>query len=163
MLAIILVMLSFRVDAGSILFFQLLATGSGAALISALLILYSTQIEKNIHLPGWRKKADAYYNDEGNFEYTYDGFTVLSRDGKGLAIPWKDIVRAESGENKINSHIRVFFIHLFLSETDFITVDSTMPGFTLFEKKLKENLRVLMSKEEIKDAQESNSVKQNVI
>lgn len=146
-LSLSLVALSFRVDSLSDLFLQLLVTGIGTALISLSLILYYTQIERKIIPHQWRKSANTYYNDEGIFEYTHDGFVVITKEGKSLGVPWKDILRADSGESKLNDHIKKFHIDLYFSERDFITVDSTMPGFSLFEKRLKENLRTLFEKE----------------
>ena len=142
-----LVALSFRVDSGSMLFLQLLVTGIGAALISFSLILNSTLIERNINPYKWRKNADTYYNDEGIFEYIHNGFAVTTKEGKSLSVRWQDVVRANSGERKLNGHVRIFHIDVYLSGQDFITVDSTMPGFNLFEKRLKENLRHLLNEE----------------
>jgi len=142
-----LVALSFRVDAESSLFMQLVVAGTGAALISLSLILYYTRVERRVVPQQWRKELDAYYSDEGIFEYTQDGFTVITKDGKTLYLRWRDIIRAESGESQINNYIKKFHIDLFLSDRDFITVDSTMGGFRLFEKRLKENLRDLLKEE----------------
>lgn len=146
-LSLCLVALSFRVDSESSLFRQLLATGIGAAAISLSLILYYTQLERKVISHQWRKEVDSYYNDEGIFEYSPGGFSLIMNDGKNLDFRWREIIRAESGENQINRHIKKFHIDLFLSERDFITVDSTMPGFNLFEKRLKENLRDLLKEE----------------
>ena len=46
----------------------------------------------------------------------------------------------------MNNYIKKFHIDVFLSEADFITVDSSMPGFHLFEKRLKQNLRGIVNK-----------------
>jgi hypothetical protein len=146
-LSLCLVGLSFKLDSESALFRQLLATGIGVAVISLALILYYTQLERKIIPHQWRKELDGYYNDEGVFEYTHDGFSLIAHDGKSLDFQWREIIRAESGESQINRHIKKFHIDLFLSERDFITVDSTMSGFSVFEKRLKENLRDLLKKE----------------
>lgn len=139
-LGVSLALLSFRLDSGSILFLQLLATGLGAALIAIALILHSTQIIRNIDPARWHRNAGRYYNDEGVFEYMPNGFAVMASDGSNLRIRWQDIVKADSGERKVSSHLRILFISLHLPGHQCVTVDSTMPGFCLFEKKLKENL-----------------------
>jgi hypothetical protein len=162
-LSLCLVALSFKVDSESRLFTRLLATGIGAAVVSLSLILYYTQIERRI-VPGkWRKKVNAHYNDEGIFEYTPAGFLVMMRDGNSLSLRWQDIVRAESGENKINQHVKKFHIDLFLSEREFFTVDSAMPGFYLFEKRLKENLREILKKEVVEHTEYPDSLKQAAV
>ncbi len=146
-LSLCLVVLSFKLDSESALFQQLLATGIGAAAISLSLILYYTRLERSIVSHQWRKEVDSYYNDEGIFEYSPGGFSLITNDGKNLEFQWREIIRAESGERQVNRQIKRFQIDLFLSDHDLITVDSTMPGFNLFEKRLKENLRDLLKEE----------------
>ncbi|HXH19071.1 MAG TPA: hypothetical protein VNJ07_08295 [Chitinophagales bacterium] len=133
-----------------------LAGGAAGIFISVSLILYTTQIERKIDPLQWRKNADTYYNDEGVFEYTHNGFSIIEKSGKSLNIRWADIVRAESGESKLNNYIRHSKIDLYFSENDFITIDSTLPGFNLFEKRLKENLRGLWKIKEASSAEGSS-------
>lgn len=140
-LAIALVTLSFRVEHNSVLFVQLLLTGGISAALSLTLILYSTEIVRKVEPGKWLQTANTYYSDEGIFEYTPRGFTVITKDGKSLNIHWNDILRAESYQQHMNDYLKKSCITIFLSEHDFITVDSTMPGFPIFEKRLKENLK----------------------
>ena len=106
-----------------------------------MLILYSTQIVKGIDPKLWKKSADTYYNDEGIFEYTYNGFTLITSDDNPLTIKWRDITKADSREETVRDQIRLSCIDVFFSDKDFITVNSSMEGFSLFEKRLKENLK----------------------
>ena len=114
-LAIVLMALSFRVDPESVLFMQLLITGIGTALVSLTMILYYTQIERKILPHQWRKNVSNYYNDEGIFEYIPDGFTVMTKQGESLSVRWKEVFRADSGENKLNDHFKKFHIDLYLN------------------------------------------------
>lgn len=140
-LAVMLLTLSLRVDGGSLLFLKLIVTGSVAAVVSLGLILFSTQIDRKLHTSSWRKNAEKYYNDEGVFEYTHNGFTVITKEGKSLNIPWQDIVRIDSHEQKEQQYLKISIIDLYFTERDLLSVDSTMPGFYLFEKRLKGNMR----------------------
>jgi hypothetical protein len=158
-LSLVLVGLSFRVDTSTPLFFQLLFTGLFSASISFVLILYSTQIKRKIDTEAWRKNADIFYNDEGVFEYTHNGFTIITQKGKELRAAWKDIIRIESHDSKMDNFLRIFYIDLYFSEKDFITVDSTMPGFRLFERRLKENMREIWNGEIANPALEKKAAK----
>ena len=89
---------------------------------------------------------ESYYTDEGIFEYLPNGFALITKQGRSLSVRWQDLARAESGERMLNQHIKIFHVDLYLSQYDFITIDSTMPGFHLFEKRLKENLREHITK-----------------
>ncbi len=140
-LSVSLIVLSFRVDTSSVLFLQLLITGIFATLISFSLILYSTQIDRKIESSKWLKDANTYYSDEGVFDYTHNGFTLITSGGKSLNIRWRDITKVESYEKKVNDYLKKSCINIFFSDKDLITVDSTMSGFTLFEKRIKENMR----------------------
>ena len=146
-LSTVLMALSFRVDTSTQLFFELFFTGLFSASISFILILYSTQIKRKIDTQAWRKNADIFYNDEGIFDYTHNGFTIITQKGKQLQAAWQDIIRIESHDNKLDNFLRVFCIDLYFTEKDFITIDSTMPGFRLFEKRLKENMREIWNRE----------------
>jgi len=158
-LAITLLLLSARADSGSALFIQLAATGMLAAMISVSLILHSTQIERKINQSSWRQNAENYYNDEGVFEYTHNGFSIITKEGKSLNIPWQDIIRIDSREEKTKNQLRVSFIDLFFTERDLLSVDSSMPGFTLFEKRLKGNMRYLWKDEQQRDTQDATEKK----
>lgn len=142
-LSVMLLMLSFRVDAESALFIKLVITGAVAAIVSISMILYSTQIDRKINTDSWRRSAEKYYNDEGVFEYTHNGFTVITKEGRSLNIPWQDIVKIDSHEEKRKKYLKVSQIDLYFTDRDLLTVDSTMPGFSLFEKRLKGNMRYL--------------------
>ncbi|MDZ4847325.1 MAG: hypothetical protein SH857_17465 [Chitinophagales bacterium] len=142
-LAAMLLMLSFRVDAESGLFLKLIVTGAVAAAVSVSLILSSTHIDRKINADAWRKNAEKYYNDEGVFEYTHNGFSVITKEGKSLNIPWEDIAKIDSHEETVKKHLKVSQIDLYFTERDLLTVDSTMPGFSLFEKRLKGNMRYI--------------------
>ncbi len=142
-LAVLLITLSSRVDAESALFIKLVVTGAIAAVVSLSLIFHSTHIDRKINADAWRKNAENYYNDEGVFEYTHNGFTVITKEGRSLNIPWEDIVKVDSREEKLNKYLRVSQIDLYFTDRDLLTVDSTMPGFSLFEKRLKGNMRYL--------------------
>ncbi len=158
LLAVSLGIAAFSMATGSI---QFLPAGISGVLLSLALILYSTKIVRKINPSEWRENADTYYNDEGIFEYTHNGFALINRDRKSMNVTWADILRAESGENK-DGLLKVSHIHLYLSESDFITVDSTMPGFSLFEKRLKENLRELWKKEQATFPEENASKEKSV-
>lgn len=142
-LAVMLLVLSARVDAESGLFIKLVFTGAVAAVVSVSLILHSTHIDRRINADSWRKSAENYYNDEGVFEYTHNGFTVITKEGKSLNIPWQDIVKIDSHEETVQKHLKVAHIDLYFTDRDLLSVDSTMPGFSLFEKRLKGNMRYL--------------------
>lgn len=142
-LAVLLLLLSARVDAGSGLFIKLVFTGVVAAVVSVSLILHSTQIDRRINADSWRKNAERYYNDEGVFEYTHNGFSVITKEGKSLNIPWQDIAKIDSREETVKEHLKVSHIDLYFTDRDLLTIDSTMPGFYLFEKRLKGNMRYL--------------------
>lgn len=142
-LAVLLLMLSARVDAESALFIKLVFTGAVAAVVSVSLILHSTQIDRRINADSWRQNAEKYYNDEGVFEYTHNGFSVITKEGKSLNIPWQDIAKIDSHEETVQKHLKVSHIDLYFTDRDLLTVDSTMPGFYLFERRLKGNMRYL--------------------
>ena len=142
-----LIFLSFRVDADSNLFYQLIITGVTVSVVALFLLLNSTKIEKIIDLKTWKKNNLTYYNDEGVFEYTHNGFTIITKEGKSLVIAWKDVIRVETHQDPLNDYIKVTTIDLYFSDRDFLSVDSSQPGFNLFEKRLKENMRKIWQEE----------------
>jgi hypothetical protein len=146
-LSVSLVFLGYRLDAESIVYKQLMVIGIAGFVFSVALILHATQINRSMNTARWRREAETYYNDEGIFEYTADGFAMVTQEGESIIAGWSDIVRAESGEEKVNNYIKKYFIRIYYTQRDFITVDSTMPGFSVFEKRLKENLRSQMQQE----------------
>ena len=132
----------------------MLIVGIGTCIISSSLILYSTTIESRLDIGKWQSIASHYYENEGSFEYTYNGFSLVTHDGPML-IKWKDLIKIESKERQVND-LRISCIDIFFSEKDFITVDSTINGFNLFEKRLKENMRDIWDQDQT--SKETNHV-----
>ena len=140
LLSISLIVMLFPLDVEGPLFIQILITGVIGLLVSGSLVLYSTQIVRRIDPLKWKKNSDRFYNDEGDFLYTFSGFKIETWNSGPLDIQWKDIVKIESHQRKIDRKIKITCIDIYFSDKNFISINSSISGFNLFEKKLRENL-----------------------
>lgn len=139
-LSVSLIILTFPLDIEGMLFIQVLIAGLIGLLISGSLLLHYTQIEKTIDPLKWKKSSDKFHYDEGDFQYTFTGFKIDSWNSGPLNIKWEDITKIEAHQRKIHRQIQVMSIDLYFSEDNFITIDSSINGFSLFESRLRENL-----------------------
>ena len=115
-------------------------TGVLGICISSSLLLYSTEIVRKIDPQQWKKNSDKFYNDEGDFIYTFSGFKIDTWNSGPLNIKWRDIIKIEAHERKVNQKMKIICMDIYFSDENFISIDASIKGFTLFEKRLRENL-----------------------